>query len=91
MTWYAIYAVASPAYFAFMQDLFPDKQRGSLTGIFLTIYDFGALAGPIIGFLVYDNVSAALPFIMSGALGVATVLALLVHAKEPKKGDFAQD
>ncbi len=85
VTWYAIYAVASPAYFAFMQDLFPDKQRGALTGAFLTIYDFGSLAGPIIGFLIYDNVSATLPFIMSSSLGVATVLALLIYAKEPTK------
>lgn len=85
VTWYAIYAVASPAYFAFMQDLFPDRQRGALTGAFLTIYDFGSLAGPIIGFLIYDNVSATLPFIISGALGIATVLSLIIFAKEPAK------
>jgi len=88
--WYAFYSLATPAYLALLQDLFPSRLRGTLTGVFLTIFDFGSLIGPIAGFLIYDNFSRTLPFIMSGVIGIATVLALLAFAKEPKKGEISQ-
>lgn len=81
--WYGFFSLATPAYLALLQDLFPQRLRGTLTGAFLTIFDLGSLAGPILGFLVYDNVSAALPFIMSGVLGVLTVVAFLAYVREP--------
>jgi DHA1 family multidrug resistance protein-like MFS transporter len=81
--WYGFFSLATPAYLALLQDLFPQRLRGTLTGAFLTIFDLGSLAGPILGFLVYDNVSVALPFIMSGVLGVLTVVAFLAYVREP--------
>jgi predicted MFS family arabinose efflux permease len=83
--WYGFFSLATPAYLALLQDLFPQRLRGTLTGAFLTIFDLGSLAGPILGFLVYDNVSAALPFIMSGLLGVLTVIAFLAYVREPAR------
>jgi len=83
--WYAFFSLASPVYLALLQDLFPPRLRGTLTGAFLTIFDFGSLAGPVLGFLVYDNVSSALPFIMSGVLGILTVISFLVYVKEPER------
>jgi len=70
---------------ALLQDLFPQRLRGTLTGAFLTIFDLGSLAGPIIGFLLYDNVSAAMPFIISGTLGIATIVSFLTYVKEPAR------
>ncbi len=81
--WYGFFSIANPAYFALLQDLFPQRLRGTLTGAFLTIFDLGSLAGPIIGFLLYDNVSAATPFIMSGMLGIITVASFLAYVRVP--------
>jgi DHA1 family multidrug resistance protein-like MFS transporter len=84
--WYASFSLASPVYLALLQDLFPPRLRGTLTGAFLTIFDFGSLAGPVIGFLVYDNLSSSLPFVMSGVLGITTVIFFLAYVKEPGRG-----
>jgi DHA1 family multidrug resistance protein-like MFS transporter len=88
--WYGFFSIANPAYLALLQDLFPQRLRGTLTGAFLTIFDLGSLAGPIIGFLLYDNVSAALPFVMSGVLGILTVISFLAYVREPikERGDM---
>ena len=83
--WYGFFSLATPAYLALLQDLFPQRLRGTLTGAFLTIFDLGSLAGPILGFLVYDNFSAALPFIMSGMLGILTVIAFFAYVREPAR------
>jgi MFS family permease len=83
--WYAFFSMATPAYLALLQDLFPQNMRGTLTGLFLTVFDLGSLIGPIVGFLVYDNISSSLPFIMSGVLGIFTVAAVLIFVKEPKR------
>lgn len=83
--WYGFFSLATPAYLALLQDLFPQRLRGTLTGAFLTIFDFGSLVGPILGFLIYDNVSATLPFIMSGVLGVLTVISFLAYVREPSR------
>jgi MFS family permease len=82
--WYGFFSLATPAYLALLQDLFPPRMRGTLTGAFLTIFDLGSLVGPIAGFLIYDNVSSALPFLLSGTLGVLTVVSFLVYVKEPR-------
>jgi MFS family permease len=83
--WYGFFSIANPAYLALLQDLFPQNLRGTLTGAFLTIFDLGSLAGPIVGFLLYDNVSAATPFIISGVLGIVTVISFLVYVSEPQR------
>jgi DHA1 family multidrug resistance protein-like MFS transporter len=83
--WYTFFSLASPVYLALLQDLFPPRLRGTLTGAFLTIFDFGSLAGPVLGFLAYDIVSSSLPFIMSGVLGILTVISFLAYVREPER------
>ncbi len=82
--WYAFFSLASPVYLALLQDLFPPRLRGTLTGAFLTIFDFGSLVGPVLGFLAYDSISSSLPFAMSGILGILTVVSFLAYVKEPE-------
>lgn len=83
--WYTFFSLASPVYLALLQDLFPPHLRGTLTGAFLTIFDFGSLAGPVLGFLIYDNVSSSLPFTMSGILGIFTVVSFIAYVREPER------
>jgi len=84
--WYGFFSLASPAYLALLQDLFPPRLRGTLTGLFLTIFDTGSLVGPVLGFLIYDNISSSLPFVMSGILGILTVVSFLAYVREPMRG-----
>lgn len=83
----AFYSLTSPAYTALQQDLLPQKVRGTLTGMFDTFFGLGSIAGPVISFILYDEVSHSMPFIVSGILGLATVLVLFLIAKEPAKGE----
>jgi len=83
----AFYSLTSPAYTALQQDLLPQKVRGTLTGMFDTFFGLGSIAGPVISFILYDEVSHSMPFIVSGILGIATVLILFLIAKEPAKDE----
>ncbi len=82
------YSIMSPAYIALQQDLFPKNVRGALTGLFETFFGFGSFIGPIISFVIYDSVSHAMPFYISGILGIITIIVLIIVAKEPKPGSF---
>jgi MFS family permease len=61
-----------------------------LTGVFDTFFGIGGFIGPIIGFMMYDGISHSSPFIVSGLLGIATVIMILLFAHEPTKEE-AQD
>jgi len=74
---------------ALQQDLFPRNVRGALTGLFETFFGIGSFIGPIIGFIVYDDVSHAMPFYVSAILGPLTILAPVIVAKEPKPEEAA--
>ena len=87
----ALYSVTSPAYTALQQDLLPRRVRGAMTGLFDTAFGLGSFLGPIIGFIIYDGISHSMPFIVSGLLGIATIIALLVAAKEPKVEEMEKD
>jgi MFS family permease len=86
----ALYSMTSPAYTALQQDLFPRRVRGALTGLFETFFGVGSFLGPIIGFIVYDNISHSMPFLLSGILGLLTIFALVIVAKEPKPEESSQ-
>lgn len=86
----AFYGMSSPAYTALQQDLLPRNIRGALTGVFDTFFGIGGFIGPIIGFMMYDGISHSSPFIVSGLLGIATVIMILLFAHEPTKEE-AQD
>ncbi len=80
----AFYGLGSPAYTAFQQNLLPSKVRGALTGLFDTAFGFGAFAGPIVGFFLYDTLSHSSPFLASGLLGIVTLVAIMLFTYEPK-------
>lgn len=86
----ATYGITSPAYVALQQDLLPSNIRGALTGVFDTFFGIGSFIGPILGFMMYDGISHSSPFIASGLLGLATVLMIMLFAREPSKEE-AQD
>lgn len=79
----ASYSLTSPAYSALQQDLLPQKVRGAFTGVFDTFFGIGSFIGPIVSFSIYDGISHRLPFIVSGLLGLLTVVLLVVLVKEP--------
>ncbi|MDD1776109.1 MAG: MFS transporter [Candidatus Methanomethylicus sp.] len=79
----SLYSLTSPAYTALQQDLFPKKTRGLLTGLFDTAFGLGSVLGPVVSFIIYDTISHGMPFILSGVLGIITVLILVLVAKEP--------
>lgn len=81
----AFYGLGSPAYTAFQQNLLPSRVRGALTGLFDTAFGFGAFAGPIAGFFLYDTISHSSPFLASGLLGIATLVAIVLFTYEPKR------
>jgi len=81
----AAYGASSPAYTAFQQDLLPRNVRGALTGVLDTFFGIGSFIGPVLSFAIYDNISHSMPFILSGILGMATMVVLLRVAYEPKK------
>ncbi|MEJ5292894.1 MAG: MFS transporter [Candidatus Methanosuratincola sp.] len=84
----AFYGLGSPAYTAFQQNLLPSNVRGTLTGLFDTAFGFGAFAGPIVGFLLYDTISHSSPFLASGLLGIATLVAIVLFTYEPKREEI---
>lgn len=84
----AFYGLSSPAYTAFQQNLLPSKVRGALTGLFDTAFGFGSFAGPLVGFMLYDTISHSSPFLASGLLGIATLLAIVLFTYEPKKEEI---
>ena len=72
------------AYQTLFADLVPQAQRGKATGSMnFFSYVFMALGGAI-GGLLYDNVSPALPFFLTAALAIPSVLLILFYVHEPK-------
>jgi DHA1 family multidrug resistance protein-like MFS transporter len=72
------------AYQTLFADLVPQAQRGKATGSMnFFSYVFMALGG-VIGGLLYDNVSPALPFFLTAALAIPSVVLLFFYVHEPK-------
>jgi MFS family permease len=72
------------AYQTLLADLVPQAQRGKVTGSMnFFSYVFMALGGAI-GGLLYDNVSPALPFFLTAALAIPSVIVILFYVHEPK-------
>ncbi|ORZ40799.1 major facilitator superfamily domain-containing protein [Catenaria anguillulae PL171] len=64
---------------ALANDVFPNEQLGTVMGVVLSAMNFGYLAGPIVGGLLYDKVSYNSPFYFFMAVtAVAVVFRLAV-------------
>jgi len=72
------------AYQTLFADLVPQTQRGKVTGSmnFFT-YIFMAVGG-IAGGLLYDNISPALPFLLTIIFSVPSILIIAFYVHEPK-------
>lgn len=92
--------VAMPASRALNADLVPEKVRGKLFGRLAAFFSLGAVLGPILSTLIYDayrfqtlqipilNLTfrgAGLPFFISSAIGLLSLILLLVFVQEPKR------
>ena len=93
--------IAMPAVRALRADLVPAKIRGKLFGRLQAFFNWGMIGGTILGPWIYDlyrykvfrvtwlanlNVKGlGLPFFISGILGLAALLLLLIFVKEPPR------
>ncbi|UCG36721.1 MAG: MFS transporter [Candidatus Bathyarchaeota archaeon] len=93
--------VAMPAARALNADIVPEKVRGKLFGRLAAFFSLGAILGPVLSTLIYDtyrfstfNVSwlgnlairgVGIPFLISSAIGLFSLLLLLVFVEEPRR------
>lgn len=88
------FQVASPALRAMQADLVPENVRGRLIGMLESMSNLGAVVGAPLGGLIYDRFFAedlglplgldgsVVPFVFSGALGLAAVLLVQTYVRE---------
>jgi MFS family permease len=72
------------AYQTIFADLVPQAQRGKVTGSMNFFSNVFMALGGVIGGLLYDNVSPALPFLLMVALAIPSVALILFYVHEPK-------
>ncbi|SCI68338.1 Metal-tetracycline/H(+) antiporter [uncultured Clostridium sp.] len=58
------------------------SSMGSMYSIYSIVCDFGLMIGPIIGGLLYDNVSSKAPFYLNGILMFISAILILILIKE---------
>ena len=72
------------AYQTLFADLVPQAQRGKATGSMNFFSNVFMALGGVIGGLLYDNVSPALPFFLMTALAIPSGALILFYVHEPK-------
>jgi len=93
--------VAMPASRALNADLIPEKLRGRLFGRMNAFFSLGAILGPVLSTWIYDAYSSSsfqipwlgnltlrgsgLPFLISSAIGLFSLLLLIIFVEEPKE------
>lgn len=78
------FAAGDPAEQALVADLTSNDQRGRAYGLYVMASDIGAALGPLGGGWLYDTISPASPFQVTGAILTMCALALLAFLKIPK-------
>ena len=76
-----------PSLESFEADLFPQRNRGKLTGITQTASNIGSVMGPLFGFLLYDFVDVRYPFYFSAMIFIISAIAFTLFAKNPVVDD----
>jgi MFS family permease len=90
-----------PASRALNSDLIPEKVRGKLFGRLAAFFSLGAVIGPILSTWIYELYEhsffpipwlgnlvvrgAGIPFLISSAVGLFSLLLLLIFVEEPKR------
>jgi MFS family permease len=93
--------VSMPASQALNADLIPEKMRGKFFGRLAAFFSLGAILGPVLSTLVYDayrfsifeipilgNLTVkgvGIPFFISSAIGLFSLLLILAFVEEPKR------
>ncbi|MGD8566217.1 MAG: MFS transporter [Candidatus Bathyarchaeota archaeon] len=93
--------IAMPASRALNSDLIPEKVRGKLFGRLAAFFSLGAVIGPILSTWIYELYEhsffpipwlgnlvvrgAGIPFLISSAVGLFSLLLLLIFVEEPKR------
>jgi MFS family permease len=78
------FAAGDPAEQALVADLTGNNQRGRAYGLYVMVGDIGAAIGPLSGGWLYDSVSLAAPFYITGIILFLCGLILLVFLQTPK-------
>lgn len=75
-----------PAAMGAVDDLSRPEERASRVGLVMAGYGTGLIAGPVLGGVLYDGFGFAAPFLFSGALGLAALVAAAVWVPETIQG-----
>ncbi len=67
-------AMATPAKTALVADLSQSQNRGSIYGLYELALRLGATVGPLLGGWLYDSISHALPFYVTGGIMLSSAV-----------------
>jgi MFS family permease len=88
---HALFGVAvglmSPAYNSLISKAVPEKVRGTAFGLFSTSLGVVSLPAPWIGAQLWERVSPRLPFVVTGAAAVLSIIPAWLKFKLPKNSD----
>jgi hypothetical protein len=76
----------SPAYNSLISKAVPQKVRGTAFGLFSTSLGLVSLPSPWIGAQLWERTSPRVPFLVTGAAAVISILPAWVKFKLPKGG-----
>lgn len=71
------FAMILPAWNTLLAELVPEKERGAIWGVFLTLQGLGTVLGPLAGGWTWDHLGPQAPF---WASAISMALLLLIHA-----------
>lgn len=71
------FAMILPAWNTLLAELVPEKERGAIWGVFLTLQGLGTVFGPLAGGWTWDHIGPQAPF---WASAISMALLLLIHA-----------
>lgn len=63
---------------AFQSKIVHTEVKGEVYGVYSVVGGIGAIMGPIIGGLLYDKVSIAIPFYINGSMLIMACLIILL-------------
>jgi MFS transporter, DHA1 family, multidrug resistance protein len=93
------FQVSSPALRALQADIVPEHVRGRLIGLLESMMNMGSVVGAPLGGFLWDHFhgrdfglpspfdGTMVPFVLSGAMGIATVMMVHLMVKEARKTD----
>ncbi|WP_037289684.1 MFS transporter [Saccharibacillus sacchari] len=81
------FAMILPAWNTLLAELVPEKERGAIWGVFLTLQGLGTVIGPLAGGWTWDHIGPQAPF---WASAISMVFLLLIHASMSRATRLSQ-